>query len=98
MVNPREFGELYMSSSMRDAVGNNVVEEIRKYLAGINTHRSVVVEDDTDLIESGVLTSLKMMELIVLIEGLRGSAISLEDIDIEKLRTLKDIRSNYLVA
>jgi acyl carrier protein len=43
---------------------------------------------DTDLLESGVLDSLQLVDLLLLIEEHFGRRIAIEAIDLEDLRTL----------
>jgi acyl carrier protein len=44
---------------------------------------------DTDLIESGLLDSLRLVELLVEIEVALGCRIRLEDIELDDLRSLE---------
>jgi acyl carrier protein len=46
---------------------------------------------DTDLIESGLLDSLRLVELLLHIEGSLGFRIALEEIDLDDLRSVARI-------
>ena len=44
--------------------------------------------DDTPILESGLLSSLDVVELIVFIEGLRGNEVDVETIEPEALTSI----------
>ena len=44
---------------------------------------------DTDLIDSGVLDSLQLVQLLLQIEERMGTRIPLEDVDLDDLRTVE---------
>lgn len=46
---------------------------------------------DTDLIESGLLDSLQLVELLMLIEHEMGCRIPLQEVDLEDLRSVSRI-------
>lgn len=46
---------------------------------------------DADLIDSGLLDSLRLVELLLHIEGTLGCRIPLEDIDLDDLRSVNRI-------
>jgi acyl carrier protein len=50
-----------------------------------------VPSPDTDLIDTGMLDSMKLVELLVLIEQQFGIRIELEQIEIDDLRTVRGI-------
>lgn len=50
-----------------------------------------VPDPDTDLIESGTLDSMKLVELLVQIEQHFGLRVELEQIEIDDLRTVRGI-------
>lgn len=47
-----------------------------------------VPSDDTDLLETGVLDSLQLVDLLLLVEQTFGRRIDLESVDLENLRSL----------
>ena len=53
---------------------------------------------DTDLLESGILDSFQMVQLLFELEQRFGLRIKLEDIDLEDLRTLSRIARVVLAA
>lgn len=50
-----------------------------------------VPSPETDLIETGILDSMKFVELLTLLERHFGATISLEDLELENFRTLAKI-------
>lgn len=72
----------------------SALARVREYFR--ENYSDVELSDDYDLVANDLLTSLQMMGLVVLLEKLRGKPIALEDIDIEKLRTISLIKQNYL--
>ncbi len=69
---------------------------IRTWLREQNADHHGEIDPDLDLVASGLLDSLKTMNLVVLIEQLRNQPIALEDMSIERLKTLSLIRQNFL--
>jgi acyl carrier protein len=56
-----------------------------------NTLNVDVPSADADLIESGLLDSLRLVELLLHIEGTLGCRINLEEIDLDDLRSVNRI-------
>jgi acyl carrier protein len=50
-----------------------------------------VPSPDTDLIDSGLLDSLRLVELLLHIEASLGFRIALDDIDLDDLRSIRRI-------
>ena len=50
-----------------------------------------VPSPDTDLIESGLLDSLRLVELLLQIEASLGFRIALDEIDLDDLRSVRRI-------
>lgn len=57
----------------------------------VETFHIQVPSADTDLLESGILDSLQLVELLVQLEQRFGLRIKVEDIDLDDLRTLARI-------
>lgn len=76
----------------------NAIAQVRDYLAQQNTTPGLQIDDDLDLIESGVLDSLKLMTLVIVIETVRGRAIAIEEMSVDHLRTIDLIRQNFFAA
>lgn len=54
------------------------------------------LDDDTDIVDSRIVTSLQFVSLILYVEELRGCSIEPERLDIDSFRTLRSIQENYL--
>jgi acyl carrier protein len=72
----------------RDAI----YDRLRTWLIRANPAvAGMTIEPDTDIIESRILESLQVVELILFIEGESGESVLAEDLDPNKLRTLCSI-------
>lgn len=66
------------------------LEELRAWVAGLHDE-PVVIDDDTDLIDSGLLTSLQFVQMVMEIERINQSRLEPGVITIEAMRTLQAI-------
>jgi acyl carrier protein len=55
----------------------------------------VDIDPDTDLIENRIVTSLQMVELVLLVEELRGREIPQEERNLDNFRSLRTIATHY---
>lgn len=55
----------------------------------------ISVDLDTDLIENRIVTSLQLVELVLLVEELRGREIPQEERNLDNFRSLKTIATHY---
>ncbi|WP_256078879.1 phosphopantetheine-binding protein [Massilia sp. YIM B04103] len=76
----------------------NSIAQVRDYLREQNKFPDIVIEDDLDLVETGVLDSLKIMALVIVIEKIRDRAIELEELSMDNLRTVNLIRKNFFAT
>jgi acyl carrier protein len=82
-----------------DDARDAVYGALRDWLARANPAASIVrVDSDTDIIESGIIDSLQIVEFILFLEELTGRAILAEDLDPDTLRTLDAIYACYFEA
>ncbi|EST35467.1 acyl carrier protein [Streptomyces roseochromogenus] len=65
-------------------------EQLRAWLTGLH-QEPVTVDDETDLIESGLVTSLQFVQMVMEIERIHGTKLEPGVITIEKMRTVKAI-------
>lgn len=63
---------------------------LRKWLDGLH-EEPLDIQDDTDLIQSGAVTSLQFVQMVIEIERLHGQKLDPGVITIESMRTLKAI-------
>ncbi|MFI7503192.1 phosphopantetheine-binding protein [Streptomyces sp. NPDC049687] len=66
------------------------IASLRKWLDGLH-EKPLDIRDDTDLIQSGVVTSLQFVQMVIEIERLHGQKLDPGVISIESMRTLKAI-------
>ena len=67
--------------------------EVRRQVARLFTERlSIEVPtDDTDLLDSGILNSLKFVELLVQLEQQFGTRLNLNDFELDNFRSIDRI-------
>jgi|HubBroStandDraft_2_1064218.scaffolds.fasta_scaffold750941_2 acyl carrier protein len=74
----------------------SVLQVLREWLVKTNPAAADRrIEPDTDIIETRILESLQVVELILFLERQTGRAILAEDLNPATLRTLDSIYSNY---
>ncbi|WP_433498706.1 hypothetical protein ACQP1K_28165 [Sphaerimonospora sp. CA-214678] len=66
------------------------IEALREWITGLHDE-PVEIDDDTDLIESVLVTSLQFVSMVIEIERLHGSRIEPGVIRIDSMRSLKAI-------
>jgi acyl carrier protein len=71
------------------------VELLRKWILNANPEITEL-DDDTDIIDSRIVTSLQFVSFIIYLEEVRGGVIDPDHLDIDSLRTLRAIEKNYL--
>lgn len=74
---------------------DNQIELLRKWIQEANPEVTEL-DDDTDIIDGRLVTSLQFVSFILYIEEVRGSAIDFDQLDVDSLRTLRAIQRNYL--
>ena len=66
-----------------------IIDRLREvFVSALNIR---IPSDDTDLLGSGLLDSLGLVELLVQVEETFGIAIDLEELEIEQFRSLRTI-------
>ncbi|MEU0336057.1 phosphopantetheine-binding protein [Streptomyces sp. NPDC006193] len=66
------------------------IASLRAWLDGLHD-KPLDLQDDTDLIQSGAVTSLQFVQMVIEIERLHGRKLDPGVITIESMRTLKAI-------
>lgn len=56
------------------------------------------LRDDTPILEDGIITSMDVMELIFLLEELRGAEIDVEQLDPAALRSIDSMCRTFFAA
>ncbi|MBA3773796.1 MAG: acyl carrier protein [Ramlibacter sp.] len=73
---------------------NDAIQKIRQFIAA-GHEKPVVFSDTDDLLESGLVDSLRFVELVMLIAELSNREIAMDAIDIENFRTVENIWLTY---
>ncbi|MDG4818807.1 MULTISPECIES: acyl carrier protein [Micromonospora] len=66
------------------------IVSLRKWLDSLH-EEPFDIQDDTDLIQSGAVTSLQFVQMVIEIERLHGRKLDPGVITVESMRTLKAI-------
>jgi acyl carrier protein len=81
---------------MRAPDRNSALQGLRDWLTRANPKcAGIDIDPDADIIESRVLESLQMVELILFLEQTTGRTILVEELDLRMLRTLNRIYENF---
>jgi acyl carrier protein len=84
---------------VRNEAREVVQASLRAWLRRANPKTaSLHIRPDTDIIESGILDSLQVVEFILHLEELTGRPILAEDLDPDTLRTLDAICECYFAG
>lgn len=70
------------------------IEQLRHWLESRNKE-GVEITDDLDLIEARLVDSLSFVEFIYIISEANGQEVDPENLDLEKLKTLRAIAQTY---
>lgn len=73
---------------------NDPIVRIRQFIRDRQDEPREFADGD-DLIEGGLVDSLRFVDFVLLVSELSGREIPLDDIDIERFRTLDAIRAAY---
>ena len=78
---------------------DTVFDDLRAWLARANSDAAVSgLRSDTDIIESRILESLQVVELILYLERKSGRRILAEDLNPDTLRSLDSIYTSFFEA
>jgi acyl carrier protein len=80
----------------QDPVDEGVIEQVRDLMQTVLN--AAVPADDTDIVESGLLDSLALVELLVGIEREFDVQVDLEALDLDNLRSVRTIAQTVLDA
>jgi acyl carrier protein len=73
------------------------IQKVREFI--IDNHGGSCSFGDTDdLIDCGLIDSLRFMDFVLLIEELSGIAIPIDGLDIEQFRTIENISKSFFAA
>ncbi|MEU8433266.1 phosphopantetheine-binding protein [Streptomyces sp. NPDC029216] len=66
------------------------ITSLREWIGGLQDE-PVTIQDDTDLIESGLVTSLQFVQMVIEVERLHGQKLDPGLINVQSMRSLKAI-------
>jgi acyl carrier protein len=70
--------------------GQSKMDSLRDWLTALHTD-PVEIQDDTDLIKAGVVTSLQFVQMVIEIERLHGDKLDPGVITVDSMRSLRAI-------
>ncbi|WP_309050539.1 phosphopantetheine-binding protein [Streptomyces sp.] len=73
------------------------ISELRTWLENLHDE-PIEIQDDTDLIESGTVTSLQFVQMVIEVERIHGRKLDPGVINIASMRTLKAIDATVFRA
>lgn len=68
------------------------------FINSLTEGQSHTIAPETELIESGIIDSLNIAQLITYIEKRTGRAVPLEDLNLDDIKTPASILNTYFVA
>ena len=77
--------------------GTSFASEVTKFLVEITGVSPNEINDDTDLIESGIIDSLNIVNLLAFIEERNGQRVGVEELDLDQIQSVKKIAENFFV-
>ncbi len=54
------------------------------------------IDPDLDLVDAGLVDSLRIVEFVVLVGQVAGKRIDMNDLDLDRFRTLRRVSDNFL--
>jgi len=76
-------------------VNNQFVESVLLYLSEMDHTGSIEITPDTDLIETGIVDSFSITQLILFVEETLSIEINLDDPTLDSIRTVRRINMTY---
>ena len=78
---------------------SEIRQQLRTWIVNRAKDKPDGFRDDMPILESGILTSLDVVELILFIENLRGGAeVSIDDLEASAFRDINTIYRTFFVA
>ncbi|MNW37831.1 D-alanine--poly(phosphoribitol) ligase subunit 2 [compost metagenome] len=69
--------------------------ELKRYLIERNLTNVTEIEEDSDLIRTGIVDSFSLTELILFIEDLTGHEIPVDDFEVDSIRSFNAIYNTF---
>ena len=74
---------------------NNFLTDLMQFVVGLSEESSAEITPDTDLIETGIVDSLSITQILMFIEEKLNISVSLEDLLLDSVRTARGIDQFY---
>lgn len=78
-----------------ESTRGDVAEQLLNFVASLAGRSPSSIDNDTDLLEAGVIDSIGILELFVFIEEIGGRSLRPEQVNIDSLRTLRRIQDCF---
>lgn len=82
-------------TSQRDS--DQIVAQLKAWIIS-NNENAEGMDADTDIVENKLVDSLNFINFLVLVEELRGEEIPYDEVEVERFRTLRSIKTHFLDA
>lgn len=70
-------------------------QRLREWIVNRAKDRPEDMKDDTPILETGILSSLDVVELILFVEQLKGDEVSLDSLEPEAIRDVNAIYATF---
>lgn len=72
------------------------MNELLSFIATLVDRDGLEVTSSTELIESGIIDSLNIVNLLGFVEQKTGRSVGLDDLDLDRIRTPEKIMKHYM--
>lgn len=80
--------------ALQTSDGDAIVDRLRAWIIS-NNESAEGMGLDTDIVENKLIDSLNFINFLVLVEELRGGEIPYDEVEVERFRTLRAIRTHF---
>ncbi len=77
---------------------SEIQSALRTWIVDRAKDRPADMKDDTPVLETGILSSLDVVELILYVEHLKGGEVEVDDLNAESIRDVNAIYSTFFEA
>ena len=77
---------------------SEIKSALRTWIVDRAKDRPADMKDDTPVLETGILSSLDVVELILYVEHLKGGEVEVDDLNAESIRDVNAIYSTFFEA
>jgi acyl carrier protein len=77
---------------------SEIKSALRTWIVDRAKDKPADMKDDTPVLETGILSSLDVVELILFVEHLKGGEVEVDDLNAESIRDVNAIYSTFFEA